>query len=248
MSTFRALYRLAGFIGCTLVYAIGFAIVREFTRDRLSKGIRWRSSWLRQMLPFTGIETVVTGQQNLTRSPSVYIVNHRSYIDPVVALHLVPGVIIAKAELSKWPLIGAGAAMAGVIFVQRSDRNSRGAAYETMSGLLQKGFSLIVFPEGTTTRAPGLLPFRSGAFRLAATHNVPVVPMAIEFENPDDAWIGDDTFIRHFFQTFRRKKIIGRVSIGPPVINSDSDLLMNNVHDWIRNELDSLGKWVQKGS
>ncbi len=37
----------------------------------------------------------------------------------------------------------------------------------------------MVFPEGTFDRAPGLLPFHLGGFRVAAELGVPVLPMTI---------------------------------------------------------------------
>jgi 1-acyl-sn-glycerol-3-phosphate acyltransferase len=39
--------------------------------------------------------------------------------------------------------------------------------------------SLIVFPEGTLMRHTGLLPFRAGAFQVAAQADIPVVPVAV---------------------------------------------------------------------
>ncbi len=44
---------------------------------------------------------------------------------------------------------------------------------------LANGESMFVFPEGTFVRAPGLLPFRLGAFRAAAETGYPVVPLAL---------------------------------------------------------------------
>ena len=44
---------------------------------------------------------------------------------------------------------------------------------------LRQGESLFVFPEGTFVAAPGLLPFRLGAFRAAVETGRPVVPVAI---------------------------------------------------------------------
>lgn len=173
--------------------------------------------------------------------PVIYVANHRSYIDPIVALRFAENAaIVAKAELAKWPLIGPGAGMGGVLFVQRGNRESRSSILETMRSLLEKGFSLVVFPEGTTTRSPGFLPFRPGAFKLAAEEKISIVPMAIEFDDKDDAWVGDDTFLRHFIQTFRKSRILIRMSIGPAFVDTDAEILNNNVHDWIEMELNQM--------
>jgi len=48
-----------------------------------------------------------------------------------------------------------------------------------LEGALRAGRALVFFPEGTFTRLPGLLPFRMGAFLVAANTGIPVVPVAI---------------------------------------------------------------------
>jgi 1-acyl-sn-glycerol-3-phosphate acyltransferase len=48
-----------------------------------------------------------------------------------------------------------------------------------MVSTLRGGRSLLVFPEGTTSNADSLLPFRNGPFRAAAVSGTPVVPIAL---------------------------------------------------------------------
>jgi 1-acyl-sn-glycerol-3-phosphate acyltransferase len=43
----------------------------------------------------------------------------------------------------------------------------------------KRGVSLIIFPEGTLRRHTGLLPFRAGAFQVAAQAGIPVVPVSL---------------------------------------------------------------------
>jgi 1-acyl-sn-glycerol-3-phosphate acyltransferase len=45
--------------------------------------------------------------------------------------------------------------------------------------LLEKGKALVIFPEGGRTRNGELMPFKQGAFRLALTLGVPIIPVAI---------------------------------------------------------------------
>lgn len=54
------------------------------------------------------------------------------------------------------------------------------------------GELLLVFPEGTFARPPGLLPFRLGAFRAAVDAGRPVVPIALRGTRqvlPDGTWL-----------------------------------------------------------
>lgn len=248
VSTFRAFYRLFGFTGYSFLWIIAFYFTRHPVKDPRVAGLLWRRKWLKAMLPFLGIRIQASGLENIPDVPAIYVGNHRSYIDPVMASHYVECVVISKSEVARWPLIGKGIRITGVVFVNRENKQSRSNTLLAMEGLLKDGISILVFPEGTTTRAPEFLPFRPRTFQLAAELGVPVVPLAIEYEDPDEAWIGEDTFIRHFFQTFGKRHIDIHLSIGPALSHADGVDLMNKVHDWIAQELDTLGKWVQKKS
>ena len=50
---------------------------------------------------------------------------------------------------------------------------------QRVTRLLQRGTSVLFFPEGTLTRMPGLLPFHVGAFAAATEAGVPIVPITI---------------------------------------------------------------------
>ena len=50
---------------------------------------------------------------------------------------------------------------------------------QRISQLAGQQHSLLIFPEGTFTRVPGLLPFRMGAFLIAASNRLPIVPVSI---------------------------------------------------------------------
>ena len=52
--------------------------------------------------------------------------------------------------------------------------------------LLKKGRALVMFPEGGRTRTTKLMPFKMGAFRLALTHGIPIVPVSIK--GADEIW------------------------------------------------------------
>ncbi len=248
VSTFRALYRFLGFAGYTFFWIIGFYVVKHSATDTFTKGILWRRKWHKFIFPLCGVQVKLSGLENIRAAPVIFVGNHRSYIDPVVATHYAESVVISKSEVADWPLIGKGIRITGVVFVKREDKQSRSNTLLAMESLLKQGVSIMVFPEGTTTRAPDFLSFRPRTFQLAAQLGIPVIPLAIEYEDPDDAWVGDDTFLRHFFQTFGKRKVDMHVSIGPAMIDTDGEALMNTAHDWIKKELLSLSVWVQKES
>ena len=113
--------------------------------------------------------------------PVIFAANHASYLDAVVLSAVLPpgGGFVAKREL-------AGAAIArvflrrlGAVFVERVDPKRSAEDARRLVDAVHGGRSLVVFPEGTFGRAPGLRPFRMGAFIVAAETGTPVVPVAI---------------------------------------------------------------------
>ena len=71
---------------------------------------------------------------------------------------------------------------------------------------VRAGQSLLVFPEGTFRRYPGLLPFRLGAFVVAAEAGVPVVPVVLR--GTRSILRGDDMFPRRGAVT---------ITVAPPI-------------------------------
>lgn len=98
---------------------------------------------------------------------------------------------MAKRELANWPILGLAAKLAKVIFVDRNNSESRKKSRYTISQTLQQDISIIVFPEGTSYAGPGILEFRPGAFEIAAYNNISVVPVAIEYNDKNDACVGN---------------------------------------------------------
>ena len=64
----------------------------------------------------------------------------------------------------------------------------------------------------------------------------------MSFEDPSDAWIEDDTFIRHFFQAFAKPKLVCEIHYGQPMWAADGEQLRKEVQTWINNELTEMRK------
>ena len=112
--------------------------------------------------------------------------NHMTNIDPLVSAYgvwragRVPR-FLAKASLFRLPVVGAILRATGQIPVERAGAVREGDPLQAASRLVDDGLAVIVYPEGTLTRDPGLWPMRgkSGAVRLALQHGIPIYPMAI---------------------------------------------------------------------
>jgi 1-acyl-sn-glycerol-3-phosphate acyltransferase len=111
----------------------------------------------------------------------VVAVNHTSYTDVIFVVAALPvgGRFVAKREWARLLPLRFLFARVGCVFVERFDAKKSAEDAEQLRHLLREGARLLVFPEGTFSRRPGLLPFRMGAFRHAAQTGVPVVPAVL---------------------------------------------------------------------
>lgn len=176
------------------------------------------------------------------REPGLILSNHRSYIDIVLIPSKTPYVIVAKKEVSRWPVIGLAAKAIKVIFVDRDSAQNRKKVREQIINRLKEGLSVLIYPEGTTFEGPGILPLKPGMFRVAANEGLKIFPVAIEFKEKDMAWIGDDTFLPHFFKAFARWRVDVDVSFGPPVSGSDENQIREETFRWIDGETRRLAR------
>jgi len=86
---------------------------------------------------------------------------------------------VAKQELAPQRVAGPFLRALGALFVERMDPAASAEGERTVYEAVKSGRRVVIFPEGTFQRAPGLLPFRLGAFTIAARAAVPIVPVAI---------------------------------------------------------------------
>ena len=138
--------------------------------------------WTRVLLAAAGCPVDVTGLAGVTDlGPAVYVANHASYLDSVLMMAILPVDLrfAAKGRLARYPLLGTAIRKGEHIPIEKADLSQQIAGAGAVVAPLRRGESLFVFPEGTFVAAPGLLPFRLGAFRAAVETGRPVVPVAI---------------------------------------------------------------------
>jgi 1-acyl-sn-glycerol-3-phosphate acyltransferase len=107
------------------------------------------------------------------------VANHSSYIDIMLmfAAAPTPFVFVGKKELVKIPFFGYLYKRAAIM-VDRSSSKSRYGVYGRAKKVLQKGYSVCIFPEKEYTDETILLnPFKQGAFKIAIEHELPICPM-----------------------------------------------------------------------
>ncbi|MGD2008318.1 MAG: HAD-IB family hydrolase [Cellvibrionales bacterium] len=130
-----------------------------------------------------GLDMDVKGEEHLwSHRPAVFMFNHQSKADVAIMARLVRRDVVAvgKKEIQRMPLIGQAMGAAGVVFIDRSNRDK---AIESMAPLMDamrnEGKSLVIAPEGTRAPTRKLAPFKKGGFHMAMQVGVPIVPVVI---------------------------------------------------------------------
>lgn len=149
--------------------------------------------WLRAC----GARVTVRGLENLKAGESfVFVSNHRSYLD-TATLFVCTGKrmgLVAKKELLKIPIFGAGLSFVNIIAIDRTNSEKALQSMKEARAVMDKGYSFGVFAEGTRALPGELLPFKKGAFHLAIQTGAPVIPVAIK---NTDSMMGKKTGVAH---------------------------------------------------
>lgn len=142
------------------------------------------------------------------RRPYVVVANHESFVD-ILLLACLPWEMkwLSKAELFSLPVLGWEMRMAGDVPVKRGFGPSAVEAMTRCKHLLQSlRVSVMIFPEGTRSKAGDMLPFKDGAFRLAIEAGVPILPLAVS---------GTATALQK--HDWRMARSVAEVRVLPPV-------------------------------
>lgn len=151
---------------------------------------------------------------------ALYGSNHLGYTDIVMLSAATPVVFVSKAEVRGWPVLGALAACAGTLFLNRERKEDLVTVAEQFAPVAEAGVPVVVFLEGTSTDGSGVLPFRPSLLAPAVAGNWPVAPVGLDYTvTPGSvaehvAWWGDMEFFPHFLGLLGRDAVHARVAFG----------------------------------
>jgi 1-acyl-sn-glycerol-3-phosphate acyltransferase len=166
-------------------------------------GARISRALNRLFFRLVGVPLELTGEEHLEalatrwgqelRGGLLIVCNHASYTDAVVLLALLGAYryrFVAKQEVMSYPFIGGILKRLGHFSFVRENREARLKQADALEEALVRGETILIFPEGTFTPAPGLRPFQLGAFKSAVASGCPVLPIALRGTRqllPDEA-------------------------------------------------------------
>ena len=141
------------------------------------------STWGPMVIDMFGSELIVEGLENLPeQGPVVIVGNHQGYADIVAyfaAFQKFQFGFVAKKELGKIPLYGEWMPRVRSVFIERNDPRASLEAIKRGVELIEQGFSLVIYPEGTRSKGPECGPFMKGSLKLATKPGVPIVPVSM---------------------------------------------------------------------
>ena len=140
------------------------------------------ANWGRLLCWLTPVLVTVEGTENVDPARTYVVVcNHQSQYD----IFLVYGWLkldlkwVLKAELRKVPGVGIGCEKAGHIFVERGNPEQTRMAISNALERVGDGVGILFFAEGTRSQDGQLKPFKKGAFRVAASQGLPILPITL---------------------------------------------------------------------
>lgn len=157
------------------ILLISTCLLRPFHRDNVYVAGKLYSS----MSWFLGLKLDIRVPQSVKQGgPYIFLCNHQNSYDLLTVCGAAQKgtVTVGKKSLVWIPIFGWAYWLSGNILI---DRKNKGKAHDTLKMTIEKmterKLSVWFFPEGTRSYGRGLLPFKTGAFRIAAATNEPIV-------------------------------------------------------------------------
>jgi 1-acyl-sn-glycerol-3-phosphate acyltransferase len=184
----NALLSIFFWVSCVLLIALLYlvqlvllAVCFPFDKQRklLHRQCFWWSNAVIGLNPYWKLK--VNGLENADpRLTYVIVANHQSLADIAVLYQLrLQFKWVAKESLFSIPFLGWCLGLCKHIRLKRNDRASIRDVYREAIRYLRSGMSVLFFPEGTRSETEGMNVFQAGAFKLAISEKVPVLPVVI---------------------------------------------------------------------
>lgn len=161
---------------------MGKAIRKEAENSQAEAVHRVTSAWARGLAKASGVRLHVEGLEHIPKDGALlFVSNHQSNFDIVVYLSCIPRPIgfVAKIEMLKAPLLRTWMKHMRCVFLDRKDIRQTAKVILEGIQILKSGHSMVLFPEGTRSKASEMLPFKAGSFKLATKSKTCIVPVTL---------------------------------------------------------------------
>jgi len=166
-----------------LILISTFALIFAFVDKSFTLYLKLNRILSSGVLKITGVQLDITGLENIDKKTTyVYVSNHSSQFDIAALQYSIPQKfsMFYKKELSNIPIFGWALWAGPYISIDRKNAEKARRSLEYAKHLMDKeNISVLLFAEGTRSRTGEILPFKRGAFHLAATSGHPIIPITI---------------------------------------------------------------------
>ncbi|MFJ9623995.1 lysophospholipid acyltransferase family protein [Streptomyces sp. NPDC101181] len=219
--------------GCALVLlgvacTPSAALLPAAARERLIR------SWAAAVPRAFGVRVTVRGRPGSRRAAGgsaapgeLVVANHISWLDIPLVASVLPGRMLAKSEIGRWPVLGPLAARGGTLFIERDRLRALPTAVRTVAGALRSGSRVVVFPEGSTWCGRGGGVFRPAVFQAAIEAGAAVRPVRIVYRSAAPhrpgpaagaaAFVGDDPLAASLWRVVRAAGLTAEVDVLAPI-------------------------------
>ena len=221
VSSTRAFLRLTAFLSVGVWY-LSFGVLTPLLPRRVRHRY-WRSG-ARASLRAMGVRLEIDDHRpaHARRVRGALIVaNHVSYLDIVAIAAIAPARFVAKAEVLQMGGFGPVARAFGVLSHQRGDLRALPPLLGKVTGILDRGRAVAVFPEGTTWCGAASGRFRPAFFQTAVDAGVPVLPIRVSYTAAGRptalaGFIGGDTIFKTFGRVVNTPKVAITLTVFEP--------------------------------
>ncbi|MFF9853968.1 lysophospholipid acyltransferase family protein [Streptomyces litmocidini] len=174
--------------------------------------------WVRAVVRAFGVRARYEGTAGAVTGPLLVVANHVSWLDIPLLAAVLPGRMVAKTEVRRWPVLGPLAALGGTLFIDRDRLRALPGTVRAMAVVLVTGGRVVVFPEGSTWCGRARGRFRPAAFQAALDSGCAVLPVRIDYRPTGAAaYVGDDPLGASLWRVVTARRIVARIRTLDPI-------------------------------
>lgn len=166
---------------------------------------RYIQAFCRKMAGSFGIKVVQV--EPVEQHHGLWASNHVSWMDIPTVGTVSPAFFLSKAEIGEWPIFGKLAYAAGTVFIKRGSGDA-GSVASQIADFLKKGYSVMFFPEATTTNGRSIKRIHGTLLQAAIDADVPVRPLVLAYVNKDGTLSEDVPYYGELTMKESLKKVL----------------------------------------
>jgi 1-acyl-sn-glycerol-3-phosphate acyltransferase len=219
-------------IAVFLGHGLLLKLIQRDKKQRLEAMINNVSRYSRFALSVMRIDVSSSGHLRSTDDSVLYVCNHMSYVDMMVLASLVPSVFVTSVDMGEVFFLGQMAEIGGSLFIERRNRDRVEHDIEQIAKTLREGFSVTLFPEGTSSNGEKVLPFKKSLLIAAKMAKKRIQPLTLTYSDKRVCWFGDAHFFEHFIGLMGVRTVKAQVEFHLPLEVREKDCR------------DTLAKWT----